>query len=115
MRRPCIEPGCPFIARAGSARCDGCELDRGAAKNRRRRTTGTAASTKARRAVNKAGGTICSGCHQWFPAHLIQIDHIVELADGGIDTPANLQPLCQPHCHPAKTTEARRQRMANDT
>jgi 5-methylcytosine-specific restriction endonuclease McrA len=43
---------------------------------------------------------------------LLQVDHIVELADGGAwGDEANLRTLCLP-CHKAKTKEARRARAA---
>lgn len=43
---------------------------------------------------------------------LLQVDHIVELADGGsFHDPANLRTLCIP-CHKSKTWEARRARRA---
>lgn len=39
----------------------------------------------------------------------LEVDHIIPLRDGGTNTRANLQVLCQP-CHQAKTRRDRRRR-----
>lgn len=54
---------------------------------------------------------LCGACD---PDHgpLLEVDHIVELADGGaFHDLANLRTLCIP-CHKSKTREARRARRA---
>jgi 5-methylcytosine-specific restriction protein A len=38
-----------------------------------------------------------------------EVDHIIELADGGTDHPSNLRAACHPH-HAAKTTAERHRR-----
>jgi 5-methylcytosine-specific restriction endonuclease McrA len=59
--------------------------------------------------VNKLGAAQCRSCSRVLPAGLIEVDHVVPLADGGYDTEANLQPLCK-RCHTVKTSRENRAR-----
>lgn len=44
----------------------------------------------------------CQACHR--VTHELEVDHIVNVAQGGSDDDANLQSLCVP-CHKAKTAQ----------
>lgn len=48
-------------------------------------------------------------CERCGSGGRLEVDHIVPLRDGGANTRANLQVLCQP-CHKAKTRVDRRRR-----
>lgn len=56
----------------------------------------------------RCAGTGCG--HAMLPA-CFEVDHIVELADGGSDSADNMQPLC-PTCHSTKTLANRIRRRA---
>jgi len=55
-------------------------------------------------------------CHWCGHPDADQVDHLIEIADGGPDTPANKLPIhdhcphCGRRCHREKTTEAARRR-----
>ena len=69
------------------------------------------------------GSTLQAIRQRWFAAHPLcvacdklgrvtaveELDHIIELADGGADDDTNRQGLCKP-CHQAKTDAARADR-----
>ena len=47
-------------------------------------------------ARNDDGSYVCAGCGEVFPTRLIlQVDHIVPMAKGGLSVPENLQVLCR--------------------
>lgn len=73
----------------------------------------TARWQQLRRQVIRRDGQRCSvlGCHQEMRLPgMVQVDHIVEVLDGGAFwDPANLRVFCKPH-HDAKTLAAKAQR-----
>lgn len=104
-RRPCLDCG----AISDQSRCRTCRLARERQRNQRREGTKTWGRKRLRRAINKAGGAHCTDCGNWYPPHHIQVDHTQALADGGTDTPDNVQPRCL-NCHNNKTTTEHRNR-----
>ena len=107
LRRPCLD--CNRLTRPGRSRCDDCTRavrkgwDRGSVLNRQRRMRGAGGGAqRLRRKVNTQGGSSCTGCGTWHPAHSIRIDHVVPVGQGGTDEGDNVQPLCL-GCHRAKT------------
>lgn len=48
----------------------------------------------------------CNNCYRWMHAQYLEMDHIVEVADGGCNCLINLQLLCH-ECHEEKTADAR--------
>jgi 5-methylcytosine-specific restriction protein A len=75
------------------------------------RTRGSAWMATRERILRRDHGVCqCDEC-QAQPAPLIahEVDHIVELADGGSDADSNLRAINH-ECHVRKTAEARRQR-----
>ena len=56
-------------------------------------------------------GYKCNRCKESIHPDCYDLDHIVELQDGGSDTRDNLQALCC-NCHRIKTAECRRARKA---
>lgn len=114
MRRPCIEPGCSQLAKQGEARCPTHLQQQGRAKNERRASRAhpsKGAGALMRRAINRAGIGVCAHCRGTHSARAIEIDHVLPLEDGGLDEPANLQPLCH-GCHAIKTQAENRARLA---
>ena len=115
MRRPCIEHGCQLLAPEGHSRCRAHEQQRVAKRNGVRRsrahpTRGAAAQLRA--GLNTQGYGRCQQCGTLWEAGQLEADHIRALADGGDDTPGNVQALCI-RCHRAKTgaeNKARAQR-----
>lgn len=114
-QRSCLDCGTRF--RPGDpSRCPDCATTHHARRTRRhaaRRNSapGTGARRRLRTAINNIGGATCHRCQRWHPAQMIEIDHIVSLADGGHDTDTNVQPLCVPH-HRAKTAAENQARAA---
>jgi 5-methylcytosine-specific restriction enzyme A len=76
--------------------------------SRRTRTTNGWQQQRNARKIIRAHAGICHICHQ--PGAL-ETDHIIALAEGGADTPANMAPIHH-DCHQRKTQdEARRARQ----
>jgi len=64
--------------------------------------------TALRTAVVRRDGALCQRCGT---TQDLQLDHVVERADGGSDELANLRLLCKAH-HKEKTDQAARDRRA---
>lgn len=114
MRRPCIEPGCTLLAQEGRSRCQAHQQQQARARNRGRRTRAhpsQGAAALLRRAVNQTGTGTCAHCHRAFTAAALEVDHRIPLADGGTDTPDNIQLLCRAD-HATKTADEQRTRIA---
>jgi 5-methylcytosine-specific restriction endonuclease McrA len=58
--------------------------------------------------IREQYGFLCAACGA---ENSREVDHIVEVADGGTNLPSNLQILCA-DCHAVKTQQARRARQA---
>lgn len=65
-----------------------------------------AAWRKTRGVVFRTMGDVCVKCGD----KATEVDHIIELANGGTDDLENLQPLCT-NCHKAKTAAFNSQRL----
>ena len=61
---------------------------------------------KARDRIALARGYRCAVCGRVWQPRLDQVDHIIELADGGTNDDSNLQLLCN-ECHESKTKRSR--------
>lgn len=114
--RPCIEPGCSTLAAPGQPRCPEHGRLVVSAHNARRSALAprNGAAAQLRRWLNRQGSGYCRACGLAFVAAALEVDHVLALADGGTDTPDNVQALCHP-CHRAKTTDEQRRRSPNAT
>lgn len=69
------------------------------------------------RNLRRASGPVeCSprhghGCGLMYPSHVIEIDHIKPLWNGGLDIDVNLQFLCR-DCHKIKTAKEATERAS---
>jgi len=102
--RPCSHPGCGVLVRDGSGRCAKHPRKawvKPASKQATKRITGR--RLQAMRAALFARDPICAECRKLGLVELAtQRDHIVPLAEGGLDDPTNEQGLCDQH-HEAKS------------
>jgi 5-methylcytosine-specific restriction protein A len=114
LPRPCLVDGCPGITTAGRSRCSAHENQMNAAKRRRRAAApGDGAAARLRRTLNIFGVGTCAVCSVRLPAHLLDVDHLVPLIDGGGDYDHNVRPICR-SCHREKTAnEARARRRTS--
>jgi 5-methylcytosine-specific restriction endonuclease McrA len=102
-RKICSEPSCPNFAPCpthGRKAWAGSARDRGLQS-----VTGVRRQKRARYIIDRAD-TICALCG--YPG-ADQIDHIIPLAHGGLDTIENCQPVHQ-HCHAEKSAHERQGR-----
>ena len=102
LPRQCLD--CGAITQAGKSRCAVHHRakrkvwDRGAVLNRKRRMqNGDGAAARLRAQVNREGGGYCTICNDLYPAPMLNVDHIIRMANGGSDTDDNLQILCKYH------------------
>jgi predicted restriction endonuclease len=92
--RPCIEPGCPALIREGS-RCRKHRLKQKPRKRRRSAARGSGGiAEKFRRAVLAKTGGRCAVCGS---TDSVEAHHVVPLASGGSNHPANGIALCRKH------------------
>lgn len=105
LPRPCLD--CGALTAPGHSRCPAHDYTLGQAKRERRGATPTARAE--RRRLNLRGFGQCAECGVWRNAEVLEVDHIVAIADGGSDTRANLQLLCH-GCHVGKTAREARAR-----
>lgn len=104
MRRRCLD--CFTFISGNRSRCVGCRRTK-----ERQRTAGRSSTVRdrLRKALNTTGSARCYLCGQTFPARYLELDHVIELADGGADHETNIRPACK-SCHTKKTEQARRDR-----
>ncbi len=102
LPRQCLD--CGAITDAGKSRCAIHQRakrkvwDRGSVLNRKRRMqNGDGAAARLRAQVNREGGGLCISCNDYYPAPMLNVDHIVRMANGGADEDGNLQLLCKYH------------------
>ena len=102
LPRQCLD--CGALTQAGKSRCAVHHRakrkvwDRGAVLNRKRRMqNGDGAAARLRAQVNREGGGYCTICNDLYPAPMLNVDHIIRMANGGSDTDDNLQILCKYH------------------
>jgi 5-methylcytosine-specific restriction protein A len=108
-----MEAGCNTVAPLGQSRCDAHLKVKEQEKNQRRWSEATPSGPAAymRAELKRAGAWTCADCGGFKVAQDLEIDHVIELADGGRDEWGNVQVLCKP-CHQRKTTKAARARRA---
>ena len=107
--RACLD--CGLKTDPGKSRCPAHDAQVNAyrsAKKRRRRGP-TPVADKLYRALRKAYQSNCEECGLRYYSSELRVDHIVPLADGGLDASANLQILCN-GCHLEKTARENRER-----
>ena len=112
LKKPCLD--CGRLTQPGKSRCPEHSRqvrkawDRQAVLNRRARMSrGDGGASRLRYRVNAQGGASCVRCSNYYPAGLIRIDHVLRLADGGLDVDDNVATMCH-HCHQSKTTAEQR-------
>lgn len=94
-RRPrpsvCAEPGCPEFTDPGTTRCAAHARPpwRNSDERRPRDRTGWERQKIARAVVKRDRGI----CHWCGKPGATEADHVVELADGGADDPANMRAI----------------------
>ena len=72
------------------------------------RARGVALKESEKRFIRERDHHTCRSCGR---EGAVEVDHIVEVADGGTNLPSNLQILCA-SCHDEKTRESRKRRSA---
>ena len=114
FRKACLERGCPLIAAPGHSRCNAHEHQKEATKNEvhRLKRGSTPVADRWYRALVKQGSGVCNLCLYAYIQPVLRVDHIVPIADGGLDEATNLQVACK-WCHDIKTREENRQRSRN--
>ena len=102
LRRQCLD--CGAITPTGKSRCviharaKRKVWDRGSVQNRKMRMqNGDGAAARLRAQVNREGGGLCITCNDYYPAPMLNVDHIIRMASGGTDEDENLQLLCKYH------------------
>ena len=102
LPRQCLD--CGAITQAGKSRCaihtraKRKVWDLGSVQNRKRRMqNGDGAAARLRAKVNREGGGYCVKCNDLYPAPMLNVDHIIRMANGGTDEDENLQLLCKYH------------------
>lgn len=73
----------------------------------------TPAANKLSRTLRNLPAERCSACELVYPPRFLNVDHVVPLADGGVDALHNLQILCI-DCHRDKTRTEAIARRASD-
>ena len=116
LRRSCLYPRCRNLAAPGGTYCDPHYLPRARVKDRahtarRKAAGGNGAARRLRSWVNTQGEACCGRCLQLFAASALDVDHLVPLADGGMDVESNVWPLCK-ECHISKTRAETSRRAA---
>ncbi|WP_374212572.1 HNH endonuclease [Rhodococcus tibetensis] len=64
--------------------------------------TSTPAWRKLRKHVIERDGNVCRRCGADGAVVALEVDHVMNVTEGGTDDPANAQLLCKP-CHTPKT------------
>lgn len=102
---PCGHPGCPEVRPCP----DHPQKAWAGHTARRRAITGLSGSAeqKRNRRILRKNGAICHYCGE---PGADQVDHVIELMDGGPDDDSNLAPIHSTPCHIRKTEESRRAR-----
>ncbi len=102
--RPCLHRGCPVLVRPPATRCD----DHAPATQHGWRQDTTRIRGRRNQQLRRhlfAEEPLCRLCLEAGRTAAATIrDHIIPLAEGGTEEPANIQPLCRP-CSDAKTQQ----------
>ncbi|MRW86791.1 HNH endonuclease [Pseudoduganella sp. FT26W] len=105
--RPCSFPTCSVLVRDGSGRCAKHPRDQWKKTTPTKRITGR--RLQAMRVALFSRHPLCAEClRQGRATPATQRDHVIPLAEGGLDDETNEQALCQ-DCHDEKS-ERERQR-----
>jgi 5-methylcytosine-specific restriction protein A len=104
--KPCSQPGCGVLVRDGSSRCAKHPREMwGKKPTATKRVTGR--KLQAMRADLFSRNPLCVECEKQGRVRLAtQRDHIVPLAEGGLDDDSNVQGLCI-ECHDEKSLAER--------
>ena len=62
----------------------------------------TPVANRVYRTVRKLTAERCASCELVYPPNYLRVDHVLPLADGGVDALGNIQLLCV-DCHRVKT------------
>lgn len=91
IRRPCVEPGCPFLALDGrrEGRCARCLQVSTDTRNRAKPAEYRDPGYRALRAIYRTNNMACWICGR---PNADTLDHVVPLADGGTNALDNLRP-----------------------
>lgn len=107
LPKPCLD--CGRVTRPGHSRCAPCTRqvrrgwDRQSILNRRARMKrGDGGAARLRRKINREGGAYCVHCGVEYPGPSIEVDHLIPVSRGGLDTDDNVRPLCS-RCHYLKS------------
>jgi 5-methylcytosine-specific restriction enzyme A len=100
--KPCTAPGCGVLVRDGTSRCSKHQREAWAKKpNATKRITGR--RLQAMRESLFRRHPLCAECTKLGKVVLAtQRDHVIPLAEGGLDDTTNEQGLCDA-CHEAKS------------
>lgn len=104
--KPCSQPGCGVLVRDGSSRCAKHPREAWGKKPiPTKRITGRKLQTM--RAALFAHNPLCVECERHGRTTLAtQRDHLIPLAEGGLDDASNVQGLCE-DCHEVKSKAER--------
>lgn len=105
LPKACLSRGCRNLAPPGQSRCDEHEaaLNRLHNRDRNVKRGSTPVAAAARRELKRTGGAICYVCGGSGKAGDMRVDHIVPLADGGMDVGSNVGFIHHRPCHVEKT------------
>ena len=100
--KPCSQPGCDVLVRDGTSRCGKHPREAwGKKPTATKRVTGR--RLQAMRASLFTRHPLCVECERQGRVTLAtQRDHVIPLAEGGLDDSSNEQGLCEP-CHEVKS------------
>lgn len=104
--KPCNHPGCRALVRDGKAKCEQHRQAWVKRSDEPERMKGRALQEARSRLFRRS--PLCAECERQGRVRLAVVrDHIVSMAEGGLDVEANTQGLCDP-CHDAKTERERK-------
>lgn len=120
--KPCLTRGCRNLAPSGQSRCPEHEalVNRAHNRDRNAQRGPTPVARAARREMKNTGHGVCYVCGAARSAGELRIDHVVPLADGGMDVGSNVRAICHRPCHVEKTrreavARAKRRKDAGST
>lgn len=102
--KPCTQPGCPAYA-TKQGRCDDHQRQPWSGKTSRSREKYGWDWSKLRSRILKRDEYLCQPCQRAGKLTTAkEVDHVLNIAAGGTDSPDNLQAICTT-CHRAKTQQ----------
>ena len=107
FKKPCLTRGCRELAPSGQSRCveHQAQLDRAHNRDRNAKRGSTPVAAAARRELKRVGHGVCYVCGATRVAGELRIDHVVPLADNGLDVGSNVRPICHRPCHVEKSRQ----------